>query len=660
VSGVVDLSSESGNSGVTLTFRRVSGRGILPVSTETDRTGAWSKSGFDASTTYEVIPSKEGWRFEPDRARIDGPTESLDFVGTATQFSLSGSINLEGRVSNAGVVVTFSRVSGSGTTPARVTTSRSGDWSQTGFAPGSVYLAQPQLDGWQFSPSSRRLSRSTEDVDFVGTPAQFRLAGSVDLEGQIDNSGVSIRFRQTSGVGSAPAPVTSSRAGSWSHSGFSPGRTYLVQPALDGWRFVPISRIVSGADVGLDFRGTRATYTVSGDVSLPGRSDNRGVTLRFRRLSGTGPTPSPTSSSTSGAWRQTGFAEGSTYQVTASLTGWAFTASSINVSRGTTSANFVGQGDGVVASGKVELLGESVHSGVTLTFSRFSGSGSVPESVISARDGNWIQHGFSPGTMYRVEPTKDGWAFSPSTRFVLSTRDDLDFTGTALSQTPTMDTIPSTQVYGFNNESDGPPDNASFSFDSSRDDLLLTWFQWSESEDAVSVWLNDRLLWPANHGESPDWSSWYGNIEAWRLRSTGNVLEFRHERNAGRRSQYEEWGIKDVELWKSYLAKPAGARAFAKSEVDSSVGFGKPFPSPFNSTLTIPVTVDSPALVTVDVMNLLGQRVTTLHDGPLGQGSHMIQWRGVDSEGHPVTSGLYLISMRSGPLRRTESVVFLR
>jgi hypothetical protein len=63
---------------------------------------------------------------------------------------------------------------------------------------------------------------------------------------------------------------------------------------------------------------------------------------------------------------------------------------------------------GMVTSGGTGL------SGVTINFSRVSGTGVVPASVSTIGGGTWNQTGFQVGTGYRVTPSKPNSSFSPS------------------------------------------------------------------------------------------------------------------------------------------------------------------------------------------------------------------------------------------------------
>ena len=88
------------------------------------------------------------------------------------------------------------------------------------------------------------------------------------------------------------------------------------------------------------------------------------------------------------------------------------------------------------ASGKVTTSNLTVGiQGVKMTFSRVSGTGTVPLPVSTDSAGYWSQTGFAAGTTYKVTPSKSAYSFSPkNSTFSLST--SMSFIGTSKSGGP--------------------------------------------------------------------------------------------------------------------------------------------------------------------------------------------------------------------------------
>ena len=66
------------------------------------------------------------------------------------------------------------------------------------------------------------------------------------------------------------------------------------------------------------------------------------------------------------------------------------------------------------------------------------------------------------------------------------------------------------------------------------------------------------------------------------------------------------------------------------------------FPNPFNPSTTIPFNLQQAAHVSLEVFDVLGQRVRSLTDEMYGAGQHAVVWEGTDDSRRGVASGLYI------------------
>ncbi|HMK64558.1 MAG TPA: C1 family peptidase, partial [Thermodesulfobacteriota bacterium] len=69
-------------------------------------------------------------------------------------------------------------------------------------------------------------------------------------------------------------------------------------------------------------------------------------------------------------------------------------------------------------------------SGVTMNFSRVSGTGTLPSSVMTGIGGLYNQSGFVSGTSYKVTPSKSGYSFTPASLTFTGGSTSLNFTAT--------------------------------------------------------------------------------------------------------------------------------------------------------------------------------------------------------------------------------------
>lgn len=81
-------------------------------------------------------------------------------------FDASGTVKNKGGGRAGGVTMTFVVVSGAGTFPQSVQTDASGNWSQTGFAPGTSYRVVPSQQGFRFTPASADFNAATAELNF--------------------------------------------------------------------------------------------------------------------------------------------------------------------------------------------------------------------------------------------------------------------------------------------------------------------------------------------------------------------------------------------------------------------------------------------------------------------------------------------------------------
>ncbi|UCD16168.1 MAG: S8 family serine peptidase [Candidatus Zixiibacteriota bacterium] len=83
-------------------------------------------------------------------------------------------------------------------------------------------------------------------------------------------------------------------------------------------------------------------------------------------------------------------------------------------------------------------------------------------------------------------------------------------------------------------------------------------------------------------------------------------------------------------------------------------------PNPFNPSTEIRYSLPSRIHVTLEVFNVLGQRVRTLVDEIRSAGAHHVVWNGNDDRGAPVASGLYLYRISAGNFVDVKKMVLLK
>ena len=84
------------------------------------------------------------------------------------------------------------------------------------------------------------------------------------------------------------------------------------------------------------------------------------------------------------------------------------------------------------------------------------------------------------------------------------------------------------------------------------------------------------------------------------------------------------------------------------------------YPNPFEKQTTLEYTLSRERSVTMDVYNVLGQRVETLVDSRTSPGLHTVTWDGTNRYGERVGSGVYFVRMEAGSTTETQKVVLVR
>jgi len=83
-------------------------------------------------------------------------------------------------------------------------------------------------------------------------------------------------------------------------------------------------------------------------------------------------------------------------------------------------------------------------------------------------------------------------------------------------------------------------------------------------------------------------------------------------------------------------------------------------PNPFVSSTSIKFSVPSRTHVSIEVYNILGQRVRTLVDEQLDADSYVREWDGRSDAGSQVSSGIYFYKMVAGDFSATKKAVLLK
>ncbi len=95
-------------------------------------------------------------------------------------------------------------------------------------------------------------------------------------------------------------------------------------------------------------------------------------------------------------------------------------------------------------------------------------------------------------------------------------------------------------------------------------------------------------------------------------------------------------------------------------DIPNSVNLSQNYPNPFNPSTNISFTLNAGSHATLEVFNLLGQKIATLLDEYLPMGESTVAWDTTDDSGTQVASGIYLYRLQVGSQSSAKKMVLIR
>ena len=87
---------------------------------------------------------------------------------------------------------------------------------------------------------------------------------------------------------------------------------------------------------------------------------------------------------------------------------------------------------------------------------------------------------------------------------------------------------------------------------------------------------------------------------------------------------------------------------------------GKPYPNPFNPSMMIDISVNESGIYSANVFDLNGKIIAEMYSGTLEVGEHSLTWDGVNFNGEPVASGIYLLTIMNETTRTNKKLLLVR
>ena len=119
---------------------------------------------------------------------------------------------------------------------------------------------------------------------------------------------------------------------------------------------------------------------------------------------------------------------------------------------------------------------------------------------------------------------------------------------------------------------------------------------------------------------------------------------------------YDAAANAETHVCESGTVYSADARGMlAANDTPESFFMSQNFPNPFNPVTTIRFGLPGEADVRLEIFDVTGRRVATLVDGPLGAGTHNIEWNA-----RRAASGIYFYRITAGSFSQTNKMILLR
>ncbi len=136
------------------------------------------------------------------------------------------------------------------------------------------------------------------------------------------------------------------------------------------------------------------------------------------------------------------------------------------------------------------------------------------------------------------------------------------------------------------------------------------------------------------------------------LRDTAEkVGPYNYNWDPSRPGHSRELGYGRVNAHQAVVAAMMTTAVTLAAPTSPTPGLSQNTPNPFNPSTTIRFQTPVAGAVSLKVYAPSGRWVTTLVEGALGAGEHAVSWSGVDHQGRPVPSGVYLYELDAGGQR---------
>jgi hypothetical protein len=105
---------------------------------------------------------------------------------------------------------------------------------------------------------------------------------------------------------------------------------------------------------------------------------------------------------------------------------------------------------------------------------------------------------------------------------------------------------------------------------------------------------------------------------------------------------------------------PVGVQEFDSDDLPAKCSMSHNYPNPFNPTTTIEFNLPRRSNVSINIYNLLGQKVQQLADQQYSAGNYRVTWDGTTSERTQASTGVYFYRIETDDFAESKKMVLLK
>lgn len=115
-------------------------------------------------------------------------------------------------------------------------------------------------------------------------------------------------------------------------------------------------------------------------------------------------------------------------------------------------------------------------------------------------------------------------------------------------------------------------------------------------------------------------------------------------------------------FWNPWVVEmtPVEWEEVGQAEIPKEFDLRQNYPNPFNPATVIEYALPKSAHVTIEIYNLLGQKVNVLVDEEQKVGRYRVDWDGKDKDGGELASGIYFYRIQAGDFVKCKKMIMLK